>query len=417
MRILVVTNMYPPHHFGGYELSCQDAVRRFRARGHQVTVLTSTVRVDGVPDGPEDAVRRDLQIYWQDHRLLDPGVTRRLAMELHNRRAFLAAVRSARPDVVSVWNMGAVSLGLLTILRRRAVPVVFVLADDWPNYAPELDAWSRRFRGPKRAAVGRWLHRITGVPTVISDFSELGACLFYSRFTMETVRRNGAWAMARRGVVYSGVEADDFPVPAAGQPVAERPWDGRLLYVGRIDDRKGIDTILRALPALPGARLRVVGRGDDGYLRRLRDLAGDLGIDQRVTFTSSPRAELRSEYGSADALVFPSVYDEPFGIVPLEGMACDTPVVATGTGGSGEYLADGWNCLLYPPGDEVELAAAVQRLAGDPALRRKLVEGGRATARVLTTEAWMESLLAWHESAAGGFRRPLPADRELGAYT
>src|SRR5437868_9212139 len=84
MKVLVLTNMYPPHHYGGYELSCRDVMDRFRARGHDVTVLTSTVRVGGVADPPDErsrGVRRDLQLYWEDHRLLSPPVWRRVTIE------------------------------------------------------------------------------------------------------------------------------------------------------------------------------------------------------------------------------------------------------------------------------------------------------------------------------------------------
>lgn len=413
MRILVVTNMYPPHHFGGYELSCEDAVRRFRQAGHDVTVLTSELRVDGVHTPDDPGIHRVLQLYWRDHVSVSPMVPIRIKMELGNRRALRRLITETKPDVVSVWNMGALSLGMLSTLREVGVPVVFVLGDDWPSYAPVLDAWSRMFRGPNRERIGRWLTRLTGIPTGSSDFSDLGACLFNSRSTMKSIERGSSWSMPRRGIVYTGVEPDDFPAQPSDAPVPERRWDWRLLYVGRIDERKGIATILRAMPALPEARLRVLGRGDDGHLAELKRLAARLGITDRVSFTSSSRAELRGEYSEADVLVFSSVYEEPFGIVPLEGMACDTPVIATGTGGSGEYLVDGWNSVLYPPGDEARLAAAVERLAAHPEFREKLVRGGRATALALTTQAWMESMLEWHRCAVDRFAGELPPDRVL----
>src|SRR3989442_15647474 len=68
-KTLLITSMYPPHHYGGYELSCQDVVERWRARGHDVTVLTSDIVVDGVktPEGERwQGVRRELEIYWRE---------------------------------------------------------------------------------------------------------------------------------------------------------------------------------------------------------------------------------------------------------------------------------------------------------------------------------------------------------------
>jgi phosphatidylinositol alpha-1,6-mannosyltransferase len=85
-----------------------------------------------------------------------------------------------------------------------------------------------------------------------------------------------------------------------------------------------------------------------------------------------------------DALLFPVRWAEPWGLVPLEAMAAGTPVVASGRGGSGEYLRDGENSLIFDPdGGPGALAAAVKRLAGDAAMRARLVEGGRATAGAL----------------------------------
>ena len=213
--------------------------------------------------------------------------------------------------------------------------------------------------------------------------------------------------------MYSGIEATDFPVAADDAPLSNRSWRGELLYVGRLDERKGVDTVLRALVELPAARLTIVGRGDNAYLVRLRELAARLRVADRVVFTATDRSQLRSVYRAADVLVFPSVYEEPFGLVPLEAMACDTPVVATGRGGSGEYLTDGGNCLLFPAGDDAQLAGAISRLADHPDLRAKVVIGGRGAARALTTDALAETLLAWHDAALAGFAHGQPADREL----
>jgi glycosyltransferase involved in cell wall biosynthesis len=214
-------------------------------------------------------------------------------------------------------------------------------------------------------------------------------------------------------VVYSGIEAADFPVPAPDSPVEDRLWRGRLVYVGRVDRRKGIETAIAALARLDGIGLRVIGQGEEPFLNEMRRLAFELGVAERVVFTSAPRSQLRGEYRAADVCVFPSTWAEPFGLVPLEAMASDTPVVATGTGGSGEFLEHERNCLLYPPGDDEALANAVSRLAGDPALRASLVRAGRATAGALTSDALADALEEWHVAAVEGYRGGTPADRRL----
>lgn len=405
MRILVITNMYPPHHYGGYELSCQDTVRRFVADGHEVSALTSDIRVDGVEDG-EDAgtvrVWRELRMYWDDHVLLSPPLRERIAIERTNHAALRRALAAAEPDVVSVWNMGGLSLGLLTALGDLRIPVVYVMGDDWPVYGQDLDAWSRLFRRGWRRLAGPPVRAITSVPTRPGDFTALGPCLFNSESMRQLVRDRSSLSLPHAAVVHPGVETADFPVAVDDAPVERREWQGRLLYVGRIDERKGVDTAVRALAHLPGAQLKVIGRGDGAFLLSLEATAADAGVADRIEFTVVPRSQLADEYRLADALLFTSVYREPFGIVPLEAMACDTPVVATRVGGSAEYLNTGSNCLAYDPGDAAALAAAVDELAQDPDLRARLVRGGRETARRLTADAYYRALLGWHLSAASG---------------
>jgi glycosyltransferase involved in cell wall biosynthesis len=218
-------------------------------------------------------------------------------------------------------------------------------------------------------------------------------------------------------VVYSGIDSADFPQAPLVERAA-RPWRWRLLSVGRIDPRKGVDTVIRSLPHLPEeATLSVLGRGDPRHIGELHQLVDELGLTDRVRFDVIERHELRRRYEEADALIFPPTWSEPFGLIPVEAMACGTPVVATGTGGSAEFLADRHNCLVFPPGDPVLLAAAVCRLADDRALRVRLVQAGLATASELTVDRLAEVLEAWHLAAADRFRDGPPSDRPPPALT
>lgn len=410
-RVLVLANMYPPHHLGGYELSCRDVMTRLARRGHEVAVLTTDTRFAGVAgsDDPSIPVRRELRFYWDDHRLLDPPLRERLAIERHNQRRLRSALDELRPDVVSVWNMGAMSLGLLTTIAERGIPMVYAVCDEWPGYATRLDAWTRLFRDRPRW-LGTAAHAVTRLPVAPPDLGRTGAFCFVSAFARRRTEAAG-WTFPVATVVYSGIERSEFPAPP---DAGTRPWRWRLLFVGRLDERKGLETLLRALPLLPDeATLDVVGPGDAEFRARVDRLVDDLDLRGRVRFDEAPRSELAARYASADAFVFPSEWEEPFGLVPVEAMACATPVIATGTGGSAEFLADGRNCLLVPIRDPAAIAAAVRRLAGEPELRRRLVDGGLATAAVLDTDRLADTFEAWHVAAASRFRDGVPPDREL----
>jgi glycogen(starch) synthase len=430
MRILCVGSMYPPHHLGGYELIWQAAVEDLRGRGHDVRVLTADHReadAAGLPDSAD--VHRDLRWYWRDHAFPRLGPRARLDLERSNAATFDRHVDDFRPDVVAWWAMGGMSLSLLERARRRSLPGVAFVFDVWLIYGPLVDAWIRFATRPGVPA--DLLERVTGLP---ARFDPQASAHFV--FASEDTRRASLerWpTIAGSEIAHGGidraflrrgsVDTDKVPADRAGdgdgrgegkgegegldEGRSDRPprreWGWRLLYVGRIDPRKGIATAIRALATLPDeATLRIVGGGDDAHLGELHELVGELDLDRRVSF-DGPRSrdELPAVYADADVLVFPVEWAEPWGLVPLEAMACERPVVATGTGGSAEYLRDGENCLLYPPGDAEALAERVRRLAGEETLRDQLRHGGLKTAREHTDAAFHDRVETVLARAAG----------------
>jgi glycosyltransferase involved in cell wall biosynthesis len=399
MRILVLTNHYPPHGYGGYELCCRDVVDRLAARGHEVAVLTSDHRVTPAgpavaPGGsPEAAVARALPLTW-DHGT-PPARWRRPAVERRARRTLAGAIATHRPDVISAWNMSGLPGTLLTTLATGRVPVVWVLADAWPDRVLLGDPWLAPLA--RHPAAARVVGRATRLPTGIPDLGRSGTLCFCSAHLRDRVASSSGWAVAGSPVTPLGVDRGDFPDSG---PREASSWSGRLLYVGRLDPGKGIDTLVRALAELPDAFLRVVGPAEARHRERLSGLTRSLGVAERVEFGTSARRDLPDVYRWADVCVFPSEWDEPFGIVPLEAMACGTPVVATGRGGSAEFLRDGENCVCFAAGDASALAAAVRRTATDPDLRRRLIEGGRRTADTLTVDRLADQLEGIHARAA-----------------
>ena len=370
MRILTVGNMYPPHHLGGYELIWRSAVRHHRAAGHDVRVLTTDVRFGEQPEPDDPDCFRELRWYWRDHAWPRVSLAQRYRLERDNVRTLRRHLDDFRPDVVAWWAMGGMSLSLPS--RVKAPSAAFVL-DDWLDYAPKEDQFHRLLRR------GRF------------DTRTIDHWVFISEYTRAHARELG-YEFASSEVNPAGV-GEEFT------EVAPRPWGWRLLYVGRIDERKGIDTAIRALEHLPQqATLDVVGTGDEVAEQRLRALA-----DGRVRFAGGvPRERLPEIYAQADAVVFPVRWREPWGVVPLEAMGVGRPVVATGRGGSGEYLRDGGNALLFDAEDHAALAMQIERLATDEELRERLRTDGLATARAHTAAAHDARATAILEGLARG---------------
>jgi glycosyltransferase involved in cell wall biosynthesis len=415
-RILTLTSWYPPHYLGGYELSCFDVMQRFAARGHDVRVLCSDERTPDAerPDpAHEQLVRRELQLYLRDAALYRPKFRARLAIERHNHAALARQLDEHQPDVVSVWHMGGMSLGLLRDLADRGTPVVYSVCDDWLTYGEQLDAWTAPYvGGAERRFVGRVVAAATRVPVGPGDLDANDAAFcFISDHTRRRSVEHSPWQLRRSTVVYNGIDRSQLPRFTA-PPV--RPWRWRLLFTGRLDPRKGFETALRALSLLPDeAHLTIDGRGSADERARLEALVRELGVEDRVTLTTSRRDELADRYQDADVFLFPSEWDEPFGLTPLEAMACATPVVATAAGGSAEFLRDGHNCVVFPAGDPATLASAVRRVHDEPVLRDQLVRGGLHTADELDVEHFADALEAWHLAAAAGYPDGPPADRQL----
>ena len=192
-------------------------------------------------------------------------------------------------------------------------------------------------------------------------------------------------APARLAVVPCGFDPDEFwPVRTTARAALGLPErDFIVLQLGRMVPRKGIDNVLRALRLLLDerrivARLLVVG-GEGGAdpmatpeIRRLAQLARTLGIDDQVSFAGAqPRHRLREYYSAADVFVTTPWY-EPFGITPLEAMACATPVIGSAVGGILSTVLDGQTGFLVPPNDPAALAAKLARLQRDPALAQRM---------------------------------------------
>src|SRR3954470_11218672 len=188
----------------------------------------------------------------------------------------------------------------------------------------------------------------------------------------------------RASIVPCGVDTSVF---TAKGPVAPRSGRPRLLVLGRLVERKGQEDAVRALTEVPDAELVVVGGppaaelDDDPEVQRLRAVAAELGVADRLVFTGAvARADVPAWVRSADVVLAVPWY-EPFGITPLEAMACGRPIVATAVGGLIDTVVDGVTGDLVPPRDPARLGETLAALLADDSRRAAYGAAGVARAR------------------------------------
>jgi glycosyltransferase involved in cell wall biosynthesis len=356
---------------GGQNVYVAQVARQLARKGHRVTVYTRRdsadlpdrvtlddgVQVVHVPAGPPTPVPKD-----------------ELLPHMSEFGAFLAQEWSlSPPDVVHAhfWMSG---LAALAGAREPGVPVV--------QTYHALGTVKKRYQGasdtspPQRLAieeaVGHDCARI--IATCSDEVAELKAM---------------GLDEDRISIVPCGVDPDQFRPAARLRPAGARK---RLLSVGRLVPRKGFDRAIRALAGIPDAELVVAGGPEAGLLgtdpeaRRLSAIAAEYGVADRVTLLGGVgRDRMPALMADADLVLSLPRY-EPFGIVPLEAMACATPVVATAVGGQLDTVVDGTTGVLVPADEDYDLGPAVRALLADPERLARYGAAGRR--RVLTHYTW-----------------------------
>ncbi|MCW2912449.1 MAG: glycosyl transferase group 1 [Actinomycetia bacterium] len=208
----------------------------------------------------------------------------------------------------------------------------------------------------------------------------------------------------RISVVPAGLDVEEFTEQGPAYPRGDRQ---RLLMLSGPDESKGVRTAISMLAWIPGAELVIAGgpqREDlaiDPGVHELRMLAKEVGVADRVIFLGRvTRKNVPRLLRSADLVLSLPSY-EPYGLVPLEAMACGIPVVATAVGGHLDTVIDGVTGLLVQPGRPVELARRIRRLLAEPTELEAL--GIAAADRVRSRHAWprvtRETVAVYHRVA------------------
>jgi glycosyltransferase involved in cell wall biosynthesis len=352
MRILMITDW--PALEGGTERHVGLLRESLATAGDEVRLLTSGV-------GSAAGGSAEYVAYGSDRRV------EQVALQVWNpsaTRTVRRALREFEPHAVHL-NMFLPYLSPAVLGPLRTVPTLVLVHD----YKPICPTGTKMLPDGADCTnpAGRvcWQGGCISLPRALRDAPRYGILRAGLRAVdrVQTLSRLMQEMLAR-----SGISADrvDPPVPMPAPRFVRRPAAEPLfVYAGRLAPVKGVDVLVRALARLlervPTARLRILGDGRDR--QAIQTLAAELGVDDAVSFRFGMDPRWQAELSSAWALVAPSVYREPLGLVAVEAIVHGVPVIASEGGGFAETIDAGTTGLLVPNGDVAALADAMRSVA------------------------------------------------------
>jgi glycosyltransferase involved in cell wall biosynthesis len=369
MRILHVVTAFPRGPDDVIVPWLVELLKRLRAAGHEVEVLTSSYL--GAPDQVMSGIPvhrfRYFPRRWErlTHEEAAPDRMRRALVYR------LMAVCFVVAGMVAAWRL----------CRRQRYDVIHV---HWP-FPLALFGWAAQRARPAALVTTFYGVELRWVKTAMPFLK--GFLRWAARRSDRVVAISSYTAGEVRQLVPVPIEVIPYttslpaPAPRAGQRVAGAPFT--VLFVGRLVERKGVSHLVDAASLLvPGVDVRLVIVGDGPERVRIEARVREHRLDGRVAVRGRvSESELQAAYAVADVFVLPAVVDrrgdtEGLGVVLLEAMNHRVPVIASAIGGITDIVEAGVSGLLVPPGDAKALAAALERLARAPELAAALGEAG-----------------------------------------
>ncbi|MEN6344192.1 MAG: glycosyltransferase family 4 protein [Armatimonadia bacterium] len=369
MRVLHVSSEYPPIQVFGLGRAVQSLATAQASLGADVHVVTNSI---GGQD--RDVTMEGVRVHRIDFPSPPKPPDDTSAVIQFNISALQTAARVADntgvPDVIHVHDWLTVLCGRVLKWMHPAAQLVCTIHDTAQGkYFGRLERWQQYM-----AHLERW----AGI--------EADSVICCSEFVRGEMIQHYDCPPGRIAVIPCGVDERRSAVEgdlASFRTMFGAPDDLLVLYLGRLDQEKGVGVLLDAMSQVvgivPQAKLLLVGKGP--LQAALQEQMRGLNLGSRAEFVGYLTGNvLAAVLRQAAVLVVPSLY-EPFGIVALEGMLTHTPVVVSDTGGLSEIVTDGETGLKAAPGDARSLAQAILRVLCDDALRERLAENGYQHAR------------------------------------
>ncbi len=332
LRILIISNLYPPQVIGGYERAIADCARLLYGRGHEVLVLTSNTEEhtsNSTYTGEEPTIKRCFYLggAWTNQGCHWFSIEE-VAPRIHINREILASeLKVFQPDVCLSGNIDFLGLELLEKLLADDIPVVHYVMNALPGYPCHLAPKSRLYRY-----------------VTCSDWIQEGL-------------KNQGYPTETAQTIYPGAAVEEFY--QAELPPRDRL---RITYASLVMPYKGADVLIEALSLLRAEGVEFSATFAGGslmpeFVEELKEFVKSENLQNQIQFTGVlSRQQLKQLYRTQNVLVLPSRFQEPFSISLVEAMSAGLTIIASNTGGSPEAVEHGKSGLIFDSENPLDLA-------------------------------------------------------------
>ena len=363
MKILIITNLYPPNHLGGYEATSAEISEKLKCFGHEVYVLTSNYG-DGILN--ETNITRKLKISLQEGKESLLKRVARAKRQAFNYKYTKRHIEKIQPDVVYHFNGANISTASAIACFDTKTPTCFHIADPW------LIAHTPTKSGP------RFISKILGSPKWNKNTFSCANKIFVSNSLMETYQKNNM-CEGISIVVSNGLPSDVLEYNTANHSLLSDEL--RVVCAGRLRENKGQLVLVNAIAEIKketpniNITLTICGTGDIKYEQKIRDTIKNNHLENVIKLTGEiSRLEVLEKMATSDGVIVPSLWEEPFGLVAIEGMALGKPVLASKIGGLVDIVINNETGNLVKAGDTKELSTTLIDWAKTPEVLKSFGE-------------------------------------------
>lgn len=326
MKILVLSNYYPPHYIGGYELACSDTVQFLENAGHEVYVLTGNYKEES--SSFEKVYRKLKYIDYKKPSYFDKHV-----VEEFNYETTQDVIKKVNPDLVYIWSLRLTSLSPIWAVEKQKIKKIFEIGDFWMKGFLSKSFMSKLKRGAKQLLPG-----FKAVDIKIDPIISVSK-----------------WMIPEMKESYGSENI--FQIPNGTKITKEKSLKSkelmRYMFCGRLDYTKGLDLALKALSNLRDRRVfdfefHIYGDGDTQYIEKCKKMVEVLCLTNHVIFHGKTD-NLEEAYKKNHVLLMPTRMREPFGLVLIEAMNYGVVCIAPDDFGPAEIIDDSKNGLLFTP--------------------------------------------------------------------